>query len=479
MKTSTLICVAFVVAMIIALPTFIVACTSGYKIVKYSAVKTAFEKTIVNNLDLCGQDEKLFENQDRGFRGEVYITLGTEWGYPKKDQGSYLDSLNGQIDLYSEDNMNIVQCYVYLTEYNTKDLDGKALNQLKEYFELLKSKNLRILLRFAYEYTDSENHDAKDSQIIRHLDQIGDFIQANNVLFHDVVYAMQLGLIGLWGEGHGNHINHNVRKLAVKLADIIPHDIYIMVRTPAFLSQIPKSIEHRFSIHDDFLVGVDHEWGLMPWTDPQYQDVLNKNQYAIADGEMPWGDYKENDELYLIDGKNLVKQVVGYGFTTMSITHNYKEDRGEENAQHLENWKSEYLTKDWLESNHIPYLPTMLDDEEKISVYKYLQYHLGYNLGLSNLEKKSNSVSFMVNNFGMAAPFEYQLQVMYDGKVMYVEPKLLTRFEQQVITINSNNVKQIKVRFIHKRTGSTIKLANNLPYENGWNVIDVDKYYKN
>ena len=86
----------------------------------------------------------------------------------------------------------------------------------------LKEKNLRILLRFAYEYTEDINTDAKDKQILRHLDQIGQFINENKQLFNDVVYAVQLGLIGLWGEGHGEHFNHNKRKLANKLCEIIP-----------------------------------------------------------------------------------------------------------------------------------------------------------------------------------------------------------------------------------------------------------------
>ncbi len=359
-----------------------------------------------------------------------------------------------------------MQCYIYLFKYRDKDLDETAINQLKSYFEYLKEKNLRILLRFAYEYTADINTDAKDKQILRHLDQIGQFINENKQLFNDVVYAVQLGLIGLWGEGHGEHFNHNKRKLANKLCEIIPEEIYIMARTPEILSQVPEKYEHRFSVHDDFLVGINHEWGMMNWNDPQYKDLLNKNQYAISDGEMPWG---RDKTVSFIDSLNLVKQVIGYGLTTLSITHNYKEDEGI--TYHLEKWKNEFLTKEILEENNLPYLPTMLENNQ-ISIYKYLQYHLGYNLGVSNLLQYGTKTSFMINNFGMAAPFEFKLQVIADGQEVEVEQTLLNRFGQQIVTIN-NNVKEIKIRLIHQRSGATIKLTNNLPYINVYNIINL------
>ncbi len=465
MKSYTIILIIVLVIIVIALPILITGCSQKYKIKKYLAAKTSFEYTIINNLNLSGQDTELLKNQDRGFRGEIYYTLGTNLAYPAHQQ-NYLDRVNEQIELYKDDNINIMQCYIYLFKYRDKDLDEAAINQLKSYFEYLKEKNLRILLRFAYEYNADINTDAKDKQIIRHLDQIGQFINENKQLFNDVVYAVQLGLIGLWGEGHGEHFIHNKRKLTNKLCEIIPEQIYIMVRTPEILSQVPEKYEHRFSVHDDFLVGINHEWGMMNWNDPQYKDLLNKNQYAISDGEMPWG---RDKTVSFIDSLNLVKQVIGYGLTTLSITHNYKEDEGI--TYHLEKWKNEFLTKEILEENNLPYLPTMLDNNQ-ISIYKYLQYHLGYNLGVSNLLQYGTKTSFMINNFGMAAPFEFKLQVIADGKEVEVEQTLLNRFGQQIVTIN-NNVKEIKIKLIHQRSGATIKLANNLPYINGYNIINL------
>lgn len=476
MKTSVIVLITILLVVVIAAPIVIAGCTQKLNIKKYPAAKTKFDNTVIDNLHLSAQDDALLENQDRGFRGEIYWTVGTEKAYPSDNQ-SYFDRIDEQCKLYEDDKVKIMQCYIYLNEYRDKDLDSMAMQDIKEYFELLKERKIRVLLRFAYEYTESENYDAKDKQILKHLNTIGSFIKDNEGLFNDVVYAMQFGLIGLWGEGHGHHYHHNIRKLLTKLCKIIPEDIYIMVRTPEILSQVPSRYEHRFAVHDDFLVGVNHRWGMMDWNDPQYQDLLNKNQYAIADGEMPWGNYSESEDKtpYQINGLNFVKQVVGYGLTSLSLTHNYKETPN--TTYHLEKWKSEYLTKQQLDDNHIPYLDSMLINSQ-ISIYKYLQFHLGYLLGVSNLKDNGNSVSFMISNFGMAAPFEYELQVFADNKEIEVEQKLLTRFSQQIITIDKSNFKdgkinQVKIRFVHRRTGATIKLANNLPYLVGYNIIDL------
>lgn len=462
-----LICITTIITTLFSV--VLSACTTNkFVIKKYPPALTSFEHAIVDNLSLSSLDNRLLTNPDRGFRGETYITLGTDSAYPQSNETAY-KCLDDQMALYADDSMNIVQCYVYLCEYNKKPLDDKAFSQLKDYFEYLRSNNLRILLRFAYQYTDSNNTDAKDKIIHEHLDSIGSWIGQNKELFNQVVYAMQFGIIGLWGEGHGSKYSHNIPKLMEHLAEIIPEDIFIMVRTPALLSKVPEKYEHRFGVHDDFLVGIDHEWGMLNFDHPQYQDLLNKNQYVIADGEMPWG---RDNTVTQIDPILLIKQCVNYGLTTMSLTHNYKEYEPNDDKQpyHLERWKSVYITEEELTTNHFPYNPAMLTDG-KISVYNYLAYHLGYNIGVSNLNT-NNGISFMLNNFGMAAPHEFELEVYVNGKKYDIQPVLLKKFDQYIVNIFENNVNEVKLKYTHRRSGEHIKLANNLPYdENGFNVI--------
>jgi len=71
----------------------------------------------------------------------------------------------------------------------------------------------------------------------------------------------------------------------------------------------------------------------------------------------------------------------------------------------------------------------------------------------------------MINNFGMAAPCEYQLQIIADGKEIEVETKLLTAFGQQVVTI-PQKVNEIKIKYTHN-IGDTVTLS---VYRNNGNI---------
>lgn len=442
-----------------------------YNIQKYAPSKTSFELKIENNLKLSTANPALLNNPDRGYRGEVYITLGENLrAYPGTTVNPY-DKVREEMTLYADDNMHILQCYIYLCDYRKKDLDELAFKQLYEYFNFLKNNNLRILMRFSYEY-EAKNHDAKDKLILHHLDSFKNWIDSNFKLFNDVVYAVQFGLVGLWGEGHGSHYRHNIAKLADKLCEVIPSNIHLMVRTPEIYSQISKENQVRFAFHDDFLVGVEHIWGMIPFNHPQYQDILNKNQYSIADGEMPWG---RDTTMPNINHILLIKQCVDYALTTLSLTHNYKEEKG---LFHLDKWKNVYLSKAELEENHFPYNPACLKDD-KISVYDYLALHLGYNIGVSNLEKTNDGVKFLINNFGMAAPHEFKLEIQTNGDEPYnynFNSLDLKRFDQIPIEITDIEIKRVEIRFVHKRTGMTIALANDLPVddETGFTTIYKD-----
>lgn len=275
-------------------------------------------------------------------------------------------------------------------------------------------------------------------------------------------------MIGLWGEGHSSVHRLNTTKVIEAVADMIPEDMVIMVRTPEILSKVPDEIEYRFGLHDDFLVGYDHKWGMMSWTSPDYPKLLNKCKYTLTDGELPWGKEFGIDE---IDMLGFVNQCVGYGFTTLSIEHNYKEDG---NAYFLTKCKSEYLTEEYLIQNKLPYNPNLLTDG-KISIFDYLKYHLGYQLVASNLKFEQNKASFMLTNFGFACPYGYELQVFANGKKVSLDKDFdyldLKQFGQQIYSFDYSGG-NIEIMLVNSRDDSdTIQLFNDVPYIQGRNVI--------
>ena len=430
----------------------------------YPATATSFEYAVDDSIPLYTSQMGYIANQSRGFRGETYINLGTDEAYPGSGE-NYYERLENQLATYEDDGITLLQLYVYIGNYCDTDIPAEELERLKEYFEKLKSEGVKVLLRFAYE-TEASEKGPRTKDIERHCAQIKQFVSENEELFCSVVYAVQLGLIGLWGEGHTSIHNIDEKRVIVALADAIPESIPLMVRTPEYLSKVPDELESRFGVHDDFLVGYDHEWGMMSWEDENYQKLLNKCKYTVTDGEMPWGRAGEK-----IDVLGLVGQCVGYGLTSMSIEHNYKEDG---NAYCLEQCKSVYLTAGELEKNAFPYNPALLADG-KISVYDYLKYHLGYQLVASNLTTGDGKASFMITNYGFACPYNYEMEIYVDGR--RVEPYTdynrldLTQFGQQIYEFDYDGG-EIAVRFVNARDDEDeIRLYNDVPFTDGRNVI--------
>lgn len=430
----------------------------------YPAVPVAYAIETDDSIPLYTGLYGEISNQSRGFRGETYINLGTNEAYPLSGE-NYYDRLDGQLEAYSADGIRLMQVYVYMGKYSRTDIPQSAFEQLKEYFETVRSKGLKILLRFAYE-TESSEDGPKTADIERHCAAIKTFIADNEELFDTTVYAVQLGMIGLWGEGHGSIHNIDVKKVIEALADAVPNDIPMMVRTPEFLSKVPEEIEWKFGVHDDYLVGYDHEWGMMSWEDENYAKLLNKCKYTVTDGEMPWGRAGER-----IDKTGLVSQCVGYGLTSMSIEHNYKEDG---NVYCLEECKSVYLTESDMKEHGFPYNPALLEDG-RISIYDYLRYHLGYQLVASNLKISSDKASFLITNYGFACPYNYEMKIYVDGKEVVPDGgydfRELTQFGQKTYEFDYEGG-DIAVEFVNARDeNDTVRLFNDVPFEDGRNVI--------
>lgn len=422
-----------------------------------------------NNLAAAGRDSILLKNPDRGFRGEVYITLGSGAAYPSHNEDA-ISFLKDELETFGDENIQVLQCYVYLSEFHKRDLTDRALDQLSEYFRIVEASNKKILLRFAYDYSTSRKTGASTKQILRHLDQLDLWIEEEKELFHKTVYAVQLGLIGLWGEGHGESRRINKKKVIPRFTQIIPQNVPLQLRHPDFLEYVPDDQKFRFSIHDDFLVGVSHPWGMIPFKHEQYDALLNMNRFVPADGELPWG----RDKTIEIDPLKVLDQIVNYSLTTLSLKHNYREEDGGDHPYILEKAREIILTEEYLEKRNYPFNPYMLTNGE-ISMFDYLQYHLGYNLAAGGFHADNGIGQFTLINFGMAAPFEYMVELRIND--LLIEQRDLFSLTAAgegyyIFEFPYTHGDKISLKLVHRRNpDQTIKLANDLPYFNGENII--------
>lgn len=433
-----------------------------YNIKQYSPAPTEFDKMPDDSIPLYWGAE-MYKNPDRGFRGELKITLGTMEEYPNTESTAY-DMLKTHYEKYREEEIQYYQLYVYLTRYSRKDIDEKALLQLTEYMQRIKELNIRVLLRFAYK-TELASQTPSTLHSVQNMKTLKKWFEKNKDLVNSTVYAMQLGMIGLWGEGHSNVRPINKRKIVKHAFEMIPDGMTLTMRHPKYISLVPEEYENRASLHDDFLIGKEHPWGMIPFNHIQWNALINKCKHSFTDGEMPWG---RDTTVPVINHIDFLCQCRDYGLSTLSIEHNYKEDG---NAYHLMKWKDIFVTENELIENKLPYFPASLKNG-KISVFDYLNAHLGFVPCLSNLKTDGKKTEFDIYNFGMGSPVDYRIVLKSNDKKFTIceDMSNICQFTRMHFETEFKN--SLEIRIERKNAPwLTYRLANNIEYKNGWNKI--------
>lgn len=372
----------------------------------------------------------LLQNPDRGLRMETYITLAPE-GAPESYPGSAQDpfeKLLGFIEKYEEESPVLLQLYVYLTRYNEKPLDDTAFDQLQRMLELCRDQNIRVLLRFVYQ--NESNPDPDWPRVEGHLWQIGAWFRANGQLLEDTLCAVQAGIVGYWGEGHSN-VNFAKKYIGPafdKLIEITPEDVFVQVRQTALYRAVSRGYRDRLGMHDDYIIGeMNGAWSFFTGKNNRATRQLEERfRRTVNDAELPWGvaTYYDRPDGYPLDAMEampILRQIKQYSLTSLSLEHNYRE-AGPERVFTMARWRDEYLTSAQLEEAGLPYHPALLDANESISVFEYIQYHLGYLLSVTSFEIIDSQVQFTIQNDGFAAPLNFSsLSLVIDGEEYLIE----------------------------------------------------------
>jgi len=326
--------------------------------------------------------------------------------------------LLGLIEKYEEESPTVVQLYVYLTRYNDKPLDDAAFTQLGRMLELCRDNGVRALLRFTDQ--NESNPDPDWPRVKGHLEQLGEWFQANGQLLEDALFAVQAGIVGLWGEGHSN-INFKDRYIGRAfdlLCSVVPADIHVQVRTVDLIRRVSCRYKDRLGMHDDYLTGERNGvWsfflGKDGWREKRLEERFRR---TINDGEMPWGADTFYDGMDPMDAMPILLQLKQYALTTFSLEHNYRE-AGPERVYSMARWKDEILSRAQLDEAGLPYHPGLLNENGDISAFEYIRYHLGYLLSVTSFELDSSTVRFTIQNNGFAAPLNFNaLSLLIDGE---------------------------------------------------------------
>lgn len=445
-------------------------------------------KTDENILPMnCENCSALLSNADRGLRMEHYITLGNPiCSYPLDGEDPFLKA-QSIIEKYKDDSPVLCQLYVYLSNYCDKALDANAFEQLKKIFELYRENGIRVLLRFAY--STEAVPDAPYRIVRKHLSQIHAWFKENSGLVSDVIYCIQTGIIGLWGEGHSYKRlkKRHIKKVIRNVCEIVPKGIYVQVRTYDMLQKSPTEYKEKVGIHDDYIIGdMNHQWSFIPQSEKEkFNRTVEHAKFTVNDGEMPWGRATLDDKagamsLGSLDGKKILKQLSAFSLTSLSLEHNYIEDG---NQYSLSKWKNEYLDYGEVSSLEIHVNPNLFknskNEDVKMSVYDIIRYHLGYHLVLSDCEYQNGTLSFTVTNYGFAAPLNFNyfavaVKNVNNGEIFektiedYDKHKLLSGESVRFTVTLTQDVIPIGVKMdTFKNGGINPRFANSTQFLNG------------
>lgn len=176
--------------------------------------------------------EKSFINPERGF-------------YSGRDfRGANISPMTvANVQSYRLQGRSLIYLGFYLDAYMDGDIADSYLQAIQKTFDALRQGGCKAILRFAYkwDYNESDHPwDATVEQTMRHIEQLSPLLRENA----DVIYTMQAGFIGAWGEWYyTDHFNYQAstaaqfaprKALVDALLAALPESRQVCVRTPEY-----------------------------------------------------------------------------------------------------------------------------------------------------------------------------------------------------------------------------------------------------
>jgi len=308
--------------------------------------------------------DSLFCNPERGFHRYFDLHSPTPTQFtPERINGIYNMGYTLMLTNY------------FLEEYIDGPIADSYLDVVRNNLQAIRQGGCKCIIRFAYTNSQDElPHEASKDIILQHIEQIKPILQE----YADVIFVMEAGFIGTWGEWYyTTHFTENPqtdeefaerRPVLDALLDAMPKERMICVRTPKFkmrcygwtladtltraeaYGSTPKA---RLACHDDAFMADQTDMGTFNTIDQrQYWEA--ETRYTIYGGEScPPGNvagcerttnqmvnmhisYLNNDYYRATINKwkkygcyDTFKRLIGYRFEGREVMTTYKPKAGE------------------------------------------------------------------------------------------------------------------------------------------------------
>jgi hypothetical protein len=203
----------------------------------------------------------------------------------------------------TQQGISLVMCVFYLAEFKTSPISQTALDRLQRQFATVRAAGVKMILRFAYT-TSTDGADAPKDRVLSHLDQLAPALSGNS----DVIYLMQAGFIGAWGEwyytqnfGNAGVVSAtdwaNRKAVTDKILSVLPATRMVQLRTPKFkrtmytTNPLPPGDAYngtaiaRLGHHNDCFLASPDDFGTYENPAVEYPYLAAETTYVAMGGE--------------------------------------------------------------------------------------------------------------------------------------------------------------------------------------------------
>lgn len=332
-----------------------------------------------------------FLNPERGF-----------YKFTKLTDPAYYDRIRSE-------GYSIIYGLALLEEFRDRPITQEFLDKLQAGFDAARKHGLKVKFRAAYNYDGGD--DAPKSIILGHIKQLQPLLKANK----DVLFLMDAGFIGKWGEWHssanGLETQTNRAEILMAVLDAVPTDRMVSMRYPHQKREIfcGNAESHAVSVTRD-----------NAFDQSDLTRVCHLNDCFLA-GPQDWGTYvtkgwPRERELKYIGGES---RFVAHGGETC----NPSEFSGSKNAlSELQALHTDYL--------NIEFHPQVIQSWRDSGDFAEIQRRLGY-----RFELKQAKLPTSVRPDGLL-PFEFTIENVGFGELF--------------------NPRRIEVVLVHNTTGKRL-----------------------
>ncbi|MDT0678556.1 DUF4832 domain-containing protein [Autumnicola musiva] len=279
-----------------------------------------------------------FVNPERGFYRASRVSSNNYEVLSAENLKNYREETTSNGSSYRTYN-SLVFRYFVLEDFVDQPISQDYLDSMQDDFDAAREAGVKLIPRFAYTVSPRSGDcpegsfcppygDASKEIILQHIDQVGPILSANA----DVIFTIQMGFIGIWGEQYyTDHFgdassNGNQGKLTDEnwedrievlkaLLDAVPKEIMVQVRYPqikqravygidAETSSAPLTKDEAFSGSDKARIGIHNDCLFASADDfGTYKDYGNSNTPASMDIETLKTYFAEDSKWVVIGGE--------------------------------------------------------------------------------------------------------------------------------------------------------------------------------